>query len=303
VSESVSVSESDSLLSSISKKAYQLSGSETETDSDTDTDTAGVVKYRPALLLYSSIKRFEEKRMRISEKVKHALLEFLRGQRSPELLSAYLFYLERAYHLQPVVFVRDKIIYQSPEEAVNKLEKEGKIWRETEIKIGYGPPTVNEQTKKIYICPFTGKVFADNTHPNPQDAIYEWVSKCPQNTERLGGVPAKRFFVSEDPEVIKNYIQPRKEPITKTVYSSSITGKLYNSKESIIRDFKEGYLKAMTLPEVQNQSRYQLEESFLNFLQGHLQEDKIASFIEALAEDEVFHPFVKNWVETDEAAT
>ena len=223
----------------------------------------------------------------------------MQERRSPELLAAYLFYLERRFNLQPVVFVRDKMIYQSSEAAVKKLEEAGKVWRETEIKIGYGPPSVNELTKKIYICPFTGKVFADNTHPNPQDAIYDWVSKCPENTERLGGVRVKRFFVSDDPEVIKNYIKPPKEPILKTVFSSAATGKLYNSKEAVIRDFKENYLKPMTLVEVQNQNRFQLEESFLNFIQDHLQEEKIASFVETLAEDEVFHPYVTKWIETE----
>jgi hypothetical protein len=239
--------------------------------------------------------------MGISADIKKDLLRFLEERRSPELLGAYLFYLERKFRLNPVVFVRDKIIYQSAEEAIKKLEIEGKVWRETEIKIGFGPPSVNEQTKKIYICPFTGKVFADNTHPNPQDAIYDWVSKCPENKERTGGVPAKRFFVSEDPEVIKNYIKPRKEPISKTVYSSAITGKLFNSKEAVIRDFKDHYLKPLTLVEVQNQNRFQLEQSFLDFIQNHLQEDKIATFVETLAEDEAFHPYVTQWVETEES--
>jgi|ERR1700722_5867122 len=235
--------------------------------------------------------------MVFSEQVKHALLQFLQERRSPELLTAYLFYLEHRFHLKPVVFVRDKIIYQSAEVATKKLEEEGKVWRETEIKIGYGPPAVNDLTKKIYICPFTGKVFADNTHPNPQDAIYDWVSKCPENTERHGGVRAKRFFVSDDPDMIKNYIKPPKEPISKTVFSSAITGKLYNTKEVVIRDFKENYLKPMTLVEVQNQNRFQLEESFLNFIQDHLQEEKVAAFVEKLAEDEAFHPFVAKWIE------
>ncbi|MCH9627582.1 MAG: hypothetical protein S4CHLAM2_12230 [Chlamydiales bacterium] len=239
--------------------------------------------------------------MAISADVKKGLLSFLEERRSPELLGAYLYYLEHKFHLSPVVFVRDKIIYQSTEEAIKKLENEGKVWRETEIKIGYGPPTVNEQTKKIYICPFTGKVFADNTHPNPQDAIYDWVSKCPENKERIGGVPAKRFFVSEDPEVIKNYIKPRKEPISKTVYSSAVTGKLYNSKEAVVRNFKESYLKPLTLVEVQNQNRFQLEDSFLTFIQNHLQEEKIATFVETLAEDETFHPYVTQWVETEDS--
>lgn len=239
--------------------------------------------------------------MAISAEIKKDLLAFLEERRAPELLGAYLFYLERKFKLNPVVFVRDKMIYQSDEMAIKKLEDEGKVWRETEIKIGYGPPAVNEYTKKIYICPFTGKVFADNTHPNPQDAIYDWVSKCPENKERIGGVPAKRFFVSEDPEVIKNYIKPRKEPISKIVYSSAVTGKLFNSKEAVIRDFKDHYLKPLTLVEVQNQNRFQLEDSFLNFIQNHLQEEKIATFVEALAEDEAFHPYVTQWVETEES--
>lgn len=237
--------------------------------------------------------------MTLSAKLKKELLNFLNEKRGPELLTAYLYYCEHRYSIVPVVCVREKMIYQSADEAMKKLEADGKVWRETEIKIGYGPPTVNEQTKRIYICPFTGKTFADNTHPNPQDAIYDWVSQCPENTERVGGVRAKRFFVSEDPEVIKNYIKPRKEPITKIVYSSSVTGKLYNSKESVIKDFRQNYLKPMTLVEVQNQNRFQLEDNFLKTIEGYLQEDKIASFVELLAEDEVFHPFVSKWVEAE----
>jgi hypothetical protein len=236
----------------------------------------------------------------ISEELKKKLFEFLKGQRSPELFTAYFFYLEKKFDLHPVVFVRDKIIYQSTSDAVKRLEKEGKLWRETEIKIGYGQPTVNEETKRIYICPYTGKVFGDNTHPNPQDAIYDWVAKCPENTEKVGGVKVKKFFVSEDPEVIKNYIRPYKEPVKKIVFSSAITGKLLNSKERVIQDFKENYLKPMTLVEVQNQNRFQLEENFLNFIQDQLQEDKIASFVEALAENKEFLPYVTKWIEASE---
>lgn len=235
----------------------------------------------------------------ISERLKDSISNFLKAQRAPELLTTYLFYLEKKFDLHPVVFVRDKIIYASADEAVRHLEKEGKLSHKTEIKIGFGPPQVNEQTKKIYICPFTGKVFADNTHPNPQDAIYDWVSKCPENTERVGGVKAKRFFVSEDPEVIKNYILPRKEPVTKIVYSSAITGKLFNTHDAVIRDFRENFLKSMTLFEVQNQNRFQLEEEFLELIQAQLQEDKITAFVEALAEHEEFHPYVTEWVETE----
>lgn len=232
----------------------------------------------------------------LTQELKKELLKFL-SEEGSDLVPAYLHYLERKFRLKPVVFVRDKIIYPTSDEAVKELEKEGKLWRETEIKIGYGPPTVNEQTKRIYICPFTGKVFGDNTHPNPQDAIYDWVSKCPENTERMGGVKVKRFFVSEDPEVIKSYIKPQKQTVTKIVFSSAITGKLFNSKESVIEDFKDNYLKTLTLVEVQNQNKFQIHENFLKLIQEHLSEDKITSFVEALAEHKEFSPYVKEWVE------
>ncbi|MCH9611232.1 MAG: hypothetical protein S4CHLAM81_13910 [Chlamydiales bacterium] len=235
--------------------------------------------------------------MAMTPKIKKEIFDFLQQHRSPDLLTAYFFYLEKQFKIEPVAFVQDKVIYQSSADAMKKLEESGKVWRETEIKIGYGPPTVDEKTKRIYICPFTGKVFADNTHPNPQDAIYDWVTKCPENTERVDGVKAKRFHVSDDKEVINNYIKPRKEPITKIVYSSAVSGKLYNSKEAVIKDFKQNYLKSMTLVDVQNQNRFELEEDFLHFIEEHLQESKITQFVEALADDELFAPYVNAWVE------
>ena len=127
-----------------------------------------------------------------------------------------------------MLFVKEKTIYQSKDALVKKVDEEGKLCRETEIKIKIGKPSVNTKTKKIYICPYSGKVFGDNTHPNPQDAIYDWVSKCPENTERANGMRVKRFFVSEDPAVIKNYVQEHKKTISKTVFSSGVTGKLFN---------------------------------------------------------------------------
>ena len=130
----------------------------------------------------------------IPETIKSEMLRFLKKNKKADLITTYLFFLEKKFNLKPVLFIRDKVIYQSREDLIHRLEEAGKLWRETEIKIQYGQQSVNEQSKKIYICPFTGKVFADNTHPNPQDAIYDWVSKCPENTERVGGLKAKRFL-------------------------------------------------------------------------------------------------------------
>lgn len=235
----------------------------------------------------------------ITEENKRALERFLEENRPAELINTYLAFVEDKFNLRPVLFPKDKIIYQSADDAVRTLEKQGKLWHETEIKIGFSNLSVNDQTKKIYICPFTGKVFGDNTHPNPQDAIYDWVSKCPENTERVGGLRVKRFYISEDPEVIQSYIAKtkQKEPITKVVFSSVLSGKLFSSKQAVVEDFKHNYLKQVSLVEVQNQNRFSIEENFLAFIQKQLVEDKIAAFVEALAEFPEFSPYIELWIE------
>lgn len=234
----------------------------------------------------------------INEEIKVELQNFLDQNSAAELVHTYLYFVELKFDLKPVLFPKDKIIYQSAEDAVNSVEKEGKLWHEAEIRIGTSNQ-INDQTKKIYICPFTGKVFGDNTHPNPQDAIYDWVSRCPENKERIGGLPAKRFFISEDQGVINNYIAKvkHKEPITKTVFSSVLNGKLFSTKEAVIKDFKENYLKPVSLVEVQNQNKFQIEEHFLAFIQKQLAEDKVGAFVEALAEIDIFAPYVTEWLE------
>lgn len=237
-------------------------------------------------------------KLSIPEHVQNSLREFVTSIKRPELIATYLHYVEQLVNLQPVLFVKDKMVFRNVEDAVRLLEKEGKLWRETEIKIGYSKSAVNDETTKIYICPFTGKVFGNNTHPNPQDAIYDWVSKCPENTERSGGVKAKRFFISEDPEVIRAYAKKcvSKAPVVKVVYSSVINGKLFHSKEAVIDDFRENYVKRVSLVEVQGQSRFQIEESFMALIEEYLQEDKIAAFVEALSEYEEFVPYVEMWL-------
>ncbi len=232
----------------------------------------------------------------ISSSLKNKLLTFLKKHHKTDLVTAYLYFLESKNQLSPILFPKEKKIYKSLNDLIEKLEKEQKLWRETEIKIQFGEQGVNEQTKKIYICPFTGKVFGDNTHPNPQDAIYEWVSSCPENKEFVGGLRTKRFLVSEDPKIIQNYISKRKEPISKTVYSSVISGKLFNSKEAVIEDFKKNHIKHLTLQEVQNQNRFEIEESFLKFLQTELTEDKISTFVSALSEFNEFKPYLNRWL-------
>jgi hypothetical protein len=235
----------------------------------------------------------------ITSSLKDELNKFLQKNKKADLITTYLFFLEKKFNINPVLYIRNKTIYQSQEDLIAKLEEQGKLWRETEIKIQTGPQGVNALTKKIYICPFTGKVFGDNTHPAPQDAIYDWVAKCPENKERSGGLKVKRFFASEDPEVIKNYIVKRKDPITKTVFSSVVTGKLFNSKKSILDDLIQNNLKQIPLVDVPNQNRFQLEESLLNFIQTQLEESRVSSFVEAVSQESDFAPFLDQWLEED----
>ncbi|WP_316355946.1 DUF2709 domain-containing protein [Candidatus Neptunichlamydia sp. REUL1] len=236
----------------------------------------------------------------ITPSLKDLLADYLKKHKKSDLLTTYFFFLEKKYNIQPVLFLREKTIFQSKTELLKRLEETGKLWRETEIKIQVGAQSVNAATKKIYICPFTGKVFGDNTHPNPQDAIYDWVSKCPENKERLDGIKVKRFFVSEDPDVIKNYIQKRREPISKVVFSSGVTGKLFNSKKAVLDDFEKNQLKSMELVDVPSQNRYQIEEHFLAFIQEQLDDTRISAFVEAMSAHDEFETHVARWIEENQ---
>jgi hypothetical protein len=238
----------------------------------------------------------------ISDEVKKELEKHLKKHRKLDLVNAYLHMVQLQYRLSPVAYVKGKKIYLSQNNALQELEERKELWREAEVKITFGQPTVNHLTKKIYICPFSGKVFGDNTHPNPQDAIYEWVASCPENTERLNGIRVKRFYVSEDPEMIKNYITERKASITKIAYSSIATGKIFSTKEGAVEDFIHAQLRPISLPEVQSQNKYEIEADLLQLLNQHLNEDLISQFVDILSEDKKLQPYIKHWFESDEDA-
>jgi len=233
----------------------------------------------------------------IASSIKDSLLFFLKSHPKSDLLTAYLFFLSQKHSLNPVLFIREKTIYPSKDILIQSLESAGKLWRETEIKIQFGQAQVNQETARIYICPFSGKVFGDNTHPNPQDAIYDWVSTCSENTERVGGLPVKKFYISDDADVIANYIEKRREPITKVVYSSVITGKLFNSKKAVIDDFSENQLKPIPLTQVPQQNRFQIEESLLNLIQENMEEEHVSNFIEAAGKEKELEKYVDGWTE------
>jgi hypothetical protein len=238
----------------------------------------------------------------ITPELKKQLEAFLADKKKSDLLSTYLFFVEQRFKLKPILFPAGKVIYENVDQAIELLEKEGKLWHEAKIRISFAKEAVNEGTKKIYICPFCPKVYGDNTHPDPQDAIYEHVSSCLENNERLGGLKTKRFFVSEDPEVIKNYIHPPKEALTKVVYSSVVTGKLFNSRQAVVKDFKENHIKSLSVAEALGQNRFEIEKKFLSFLQDQLEDTKVSAFVEEASRHEEFTPHVERWVEVQEEA-
>lgn len=238
--------------------------------------------------------------------IQEVIKGFVSRTKNPELIATYFHYVEAKFQLKPVLFLKEKRVFKSQDDALRLLETENNVWRETEIKVGYVRSSVDELTTKIYICPFTGKVFGNNTHPNPQDAIYEWVSNCPENKERINGLKVKRFFISEDPELIRSYAEKcaPKAPLTKVVYSSAINGKLFHSKEAVREDLIDHYLKPISLVEVMNQNKFHIDQSFMHMIQEQLQEDKIASFVEAASHVPELAPYVETWlgqVEQEEA--
>ncbi len=240
----------------------------------------------------------------ITEAQKTSLEQFLKKHRKADPATAYLFFIEKKLGIHPVLFRRDKLIYQSADHAVKALEKEGKLWRETEIKLGFGAATINEETKKIYLCPFcfntsSRVIIGNNTHHYPVDAIYEHVSKCPENKERLDGLPVKRFSTSEDRELIKSFITKHKKSVTKKVYTSVLNDSYFNTKEAVAEDFKQNYLSSITMVEAQNQNRFQFEESFNLFIAKHLEEE-INDFVEVLSEIPFFVPYVTQWIKAQE---
>ncbi|OGN61955.1 MAG: hypothetical protein A3F09_05105 [Chlamydiae bacterium RIFCSPHIGHO2_12_FULL_49_11] len=236
----------------------------------------------------------------ISEPLLGDIEEFLKKNRKADLITTYLFYLEKKFKLDPVIFIKEKKIYQSEEDLIRILEENNALWRETEIKIRIGKESVNEQTNRVYICPYSGKVFGDNTHPNPQDAIYDWVSKCPENTERVDGIRVKRFFVSDDPEIIRNYIQKPTKEISKIVFTSLITGKLFGNKNTVVHDLKQNYIKHIPMKDVPTQNRFEIQEGFLQFIQNYLDESRIGQFVETLSSDPRFAKYVEKWLEEPE---
>ncbi len=128
--------------------------------------------------------------------------------------------------------------------------------------------------------------------PQPLDEMYAHLSKCPKNTVVVDGLPAKTFLVSDDPEMIKGYITERKAAMKKKVFTSA-SGKIFNSKDSVVEDFKKSVKPVLFSEVVYNPRGFEVEESLNNLKEEYVVEDKIIAFLEALSKHTEFEPYVK----------
>lgn len=237
--------------------------------------------------------------MIIEETVEKDIQKYLTEKREVEVLSAYFFFLEKVHTLSPVLSLKDKVIYSTKEHALQTLEEKNALWKEVKVLVKKGNFHVNEYTKKIYICPFSGKVFGDNTHPNPQDAIYHWVANCPENKENDHGMKTKRFYVSEDPKMIKKYLDLKVNDEVRVVYSSLASRKLFQDREGIRKEYEKKYLSQISLEESYEQEKYQLEAELSELLKRELVEEKVQEFAYALSQRELIYPLIRHWFEED----
>ena len=237
-------------------------------------------------------------KLKFTKKTISSLLVFLNKNKKTDVVSAYIKYLELNFNVMPIIYLPKKTIYMDLDECVDELKSNDELYRKTELKVSYDKSAVNDDTTKVYICPFSGKVFGNNTHPNPQDAIYQWVSQCPDNNEYVDGMKAKRFFISEDPKIIKGYINKSEKTITKTVFASKVNGKLFNSIEKLESETTKQYCKHFTLLETYNQNKFELSDEVVSFFQKYIDEDLINEFVDELRLVEGYAPFITKWEES-----
>ncbi|NBO23832.1 MAG: DUF2709 domain-containing protein, partial [Chlamydiae bacterium] len=64
----------------------------------------------------------------ITESLKEELIKFLNKNPKSDLLTAYLFFLSKKYSIKPVLYIREKTIFQGQDELIKSLENQGKIW-------------------------------------------------------------------------------------------------------------------------------------------------------------------------------
>lgn len=190
-----------------------------------------------------------------------------------DFTEVYLSIVRELYDIDPVYYVQNKTLYKNREDARRHLCEHGNAIETLKIVVHEEAPAVDENTSKIYICPFSGKVFGNNMFSHPEDAIYDWVAKLPNNEISNSGVRKKRFFVSTDRALIVSYLHPSEKQF-KIVYKIQGSGNLFLSQEDAELHLINS-LGSMSLKNVLNQNKLVLEPSFLSLCQELLEESCI----------------------------
>ena len=246
------------------------------------------------------------KTLKFDKKISKQLLDHLEKQikakKNPSCGTAYMYYLKNILKISPVVYMPSKTIYESIQHCIEHLSDKNEIYRETSIKICYQASAVNNETTKIYICPYSGKIFGNNTHENPQDAIYDWVSRCPENKDYINGIKSKKFFISEDPKTISQYINKNEKTIEKKVYApfhnkGILKDKVYNTISSLEKDIANKCFKSISIQDCDDESRYIISDGLTN---NYLNDDTFTEFYNILSNREEFDYFTHLWSQEEE---
>lgn len=228
----------------------------------------------------------------ISPEHRNELLKFLKKHPNADAVEGYCAHIEQKLKLKPMACPREKVIGKSLDDLIQFLDSQGKISRETEHTFHHGKQTVNVSTVKVYICPFCHIGIGNNMDAFPADRMYDHVSKCSKNTTLGDGVPLKSFSVSEDPEMIAEFITERKASVKKIVHT--VGSKVYSSKEAVLEDFKKNQIKPMTFYEVVlNPREFEIEKRLSAVIEEYVNEEKIIAFLETLSKHPEFEPYVK----------
>ena len=210
----------------------------------------------------------------------------------------YILILQHVHDIDPVVFLPNKVIFKNSEDAVHKLTTKAhthNIAIETiKILMHRQAAVVNDETTKIYICPYTGKVFGNNTCNYPEDEIYDWVSTYATSNNIGTGT---KFFISSDKELINTYLSSNPDNY-KTVYKIQGNNQLFLDVVTAEKQLVKS-LVPMDLNSVLNQNKFQIEASFLKVCQHVLQDSYISKIVAVLNQAPTLKQYSHIWENQD----
>lgn len=84
----------------------------------------------------------------ITETLKDELIKFLKKNKKADLITTYLFFLEKKFNIDPVLFIRDKMIFQSQEDLI-KTKRKGNCGGKQRLKSNTASKALMSKRKKF----------------------------------------------------------------------------------------------------------------------------------------------------------